>query len=306
MLRPPTGILLMMSPIQAWWLAIRPKTLPAATAPVLVGAAHAYREGGFRPAPALAALVGALLIQIVSNLANDYFDFKKGADTEERLGPPRVTQQGLISERGVLAGLAVCIALALAVGSYLVFVGGPSIVAVGLISLLCAVAYTAGPYPLGYNGLGEIFVFVFFGPVAVAGTVYVQALRWEPLAALAGVPIGLLCANILVVNNVRDYETDAKAGKRTLAARFGRPFGVRLYAIDLVLSIVTLVAYVAATRAYVAILAGLVLLLALPLYRAVKELRGRPLNPILGRTAQLELRFALAMALGILLSTQIH
>ncbi len=294
-----------MSPFRAWWLAIRPKTLPAATAPVLVGAAHAYREAAFRAWPALAALVGALLIQIVSNLANDYFDFKKGADTEERLGPPRVTQQGIISERGVLTGLAACIALALAVGSYLVAVGGWPIVAVGLVSLVCAVAYTAGPYPLGYNGLGEIFVFVFFGPVAVAGTVYVQSLHWEPLAALAGVPIGLLCANILVVNNVRDYETDAKAGKRTLAARFGRDFGVRLYLVDLCLAILALAGYVAATRAYVAALAGLVLLMAVPLYKAVKELRGRPLNPILGKTAQLELRFALAMALGIALSIRL-
>ena len=295
-----------MSPVQAWWLAIRPRTLPAAAAPVLVGTAHAYayRGAGFAVGPALAALVGALLIQIVSNLANDYFDFKKGADTQERLGPTRVTQSGLISERGVLTGLVVCIFLALLVGGYLVAVGGPPIVAIGLVSLLCAVAYTGGPYPLGYNGLGEIFVFVFFGPVAVAGTVYFQSHDWSPAAALAGVPVGLLCANILVVNNVRDFETDAKAGKRTLAVRFGRDFGVRLYLADLGAALIGLVVYSIAGQAYLALAAGLVLLTARPLYRALKEQRGKPLNAILGRTAQLELRFALVMALGIALSTR--
>lgn len=288
-----------MSPLQAWWLAIRPRTLPAATAPVLVGAAHAYRVGKFQIGPALAALVGALLIQIVSNLANDYFDFKKGADTEERLGPTRVTQAGLISERAVLCGLSVCIALAVAVGLYLVWVGGWPIVAIGLLSLICAVAYTGGPYPLGYNGLGELFVFIFFGPVAVAGTVYVQSRLWDPTAALAGVPIGLLCANILVVNNVRDFETDAKAGKRTLAVRFGRTFGERFYATDLWLAALSLVGYVVVTRAYLALLALPVLLLARPLLKAVRELRGKPLNRILGLTAQLELRFALVFAVGL-------
>lgn len=291
-----------MSPFQAWWLAIRPRTLPAATAPVVVGVAHAFREGFFLFGPALAALVGALLIQIASNLANDYFDFKKGADTEERLGPVRVTQSGLITERGVLTGLALCIGLALSVGSYLVLVGGWPIVAVGLVSLVCAVAYTGGPYPLGYNGLGELFVFVFFGPVAVAGTVYVQSHRVESAALLAGVPIGLLCANILVVNNVRDFETDAKAGKRTLAVRFGREFGVRLYLANVAFAFACLAGYAIAARAPLSLAAGLVLLTARPLYRALVEQRGKPLNRVLGLTAQLELRFALVMALGIVLT----
>ena len=291
-----------MSPFKAWWLAIRPKTLPAATAPVLVGAAHAYRTGFFGVGPALAALVGALLIQIVSNLANDYFDFKKGADTDERLGPPRVTQLGLISEKGVLTGLALCVGLALGVGSYLVLIGGWPIVLVGLVSLLCAVAYTGGPFPLGYNGLGELFVFVFFGPVAVAGTVYVQSLRWEPSAFLAGVPIGLLCANILVVNNVRDWETDRKAGKRTLAARFGRDFGVRLYDLNLGLSILGIVIYAAVSRAYLVGTAIPCFFYATLLSKAVKKKRGRDLNPVLGETARFELGVAVMMSLGIVLS----
>ena len=292
-----------MSPLQAWWLAIRPKTLPAATAPVLVGAAHAYRAGGFQAGPALAALVGALLIQIVSNLANDYFDFKKGADNEDRLGPPRVVQQGLISEKGVLTGLALCIGLALGVGSYLVLIGGWPIVVVGLVSLLCAVAYTGGPFPLGYNGLGEIFVFVFFGPIAVAGTVYVQSLRWEPAAFLAGIPIGLLCANILVVNNVRDWETDARAGKRTLAARFGREFGVRLYAANLTLAAIVLIPLCLVEDNTYLFFGWWTLSKGMTLLRDLVRLRGKPLNAILGQTAQLELRFALVLSSALVVPT---
>jgi 1,4-dihydroxy-2-naphthoate octaprenyltransferase len=176
---------------------------------------------------------------------------------------------------------------------------------VGVVSLICAIAYTGGPYPLGYNGLGEIFVFLFFGPVAVAGTVYVQSLRWEPLAALAGVPIGLLCANILVVNNVRDIETDAKVGKRTLAVRFGRRFGERLYALDLFLAALSLLAYAVAGHSLWALLASPILLLARPLLKALRELRGKPLNPILGQTAQLELRFAVAMTIGTIISAHL-
>ena len=292
-----------MSPLQAWWLAIRPKTLPAATAPVLVGTAHAYRAGGFQAGPALAALIGALLIQIVSNLANDYFDFKKGADNEERLGPPRVTQLGILSEKAVLTGLALWIGLALGVGSYLVLIGGWPIVVVGLVSLLCAVAYTGGPFPLGYNGLGEIFVFVFFGPIAVAGTVYVQSLRWEPAAFLAGVPIGLLCANILVVNNVRDRETDAKAGKRTLAARFGREFGVRLYAANLILAAIMLIPLCFVEENTYLFFGWWTLSRGMTLYSDLVRLRGKPLNAILGQTAQLELRFALVLSSALVIPT---
>jgi 1,4-dihydroxy-2-naphthoate octaprenyltransferase len=204
-----------------WILAIRPKTLPAAAAPVIVGAALAVHVGGFRLLPALAALVGALLIQIATNLANDYFDFVKGADTEERVGPVRVTQAGLLSPGAVRGAMLLTLAAALLVGVYLVQVAGLPILVVGLVSLVCAVAYTGGPFPLAYHGLGDIFVFVFFGLVAVSGTVYVQLLEWLPEAVWAGAGVGAVSTALLVVNNLRDIDTDRRAGKRTLAVRLG-------------------------------------------------------------------------------------
>ena len=206
---------------RAWILAARPKTLPAAAAPVLVGVALAWKAGGFRPLPAAAALVGALLIQVATNLANDYFDFVKGADTHDRVGPTRVTQAGLIAPEAVRAGMILTLAAALAVGVYLVWVGGMPIVWIGLASLVCAVAYTGGPFPLAYHGLGDLFVFVFFGLVAVTGTVYVQTLAFSLEALWAGAGVGAVSTTLLVVNNLRDIGTDARAGKRTLAVRLG-------------------------------------------------------------------------------------
>lgn len=204
-----------------WLLATRPKTLPAAAAPVLVGAALAAFRGGFVALPALAALLGALLIQIATNLANDYFDFVKGADTEERVGPTRVTQAGLISPVAVRNAMLATLAAATVVGVYLVWVGGWPIALIGVVSLVCAVAYTGGPFPLAYHGLGDLFVFVFFGLIAVAGTVYVQVGSFPAEAWLAGAGIGAMSTAILVVNNLRDIGTDTKAGKRTMAVRLG-------------------------------------------------------------------------------------
>jgi len=206
----------------AWLLAARLKTLPAAAAPVFIGTGLAALRGVLAPLPALAALVGALLIQVATNLANDYYDFLKGADTEARVGPVRVTQAGLISPDAVKRGMLATLAAALLVGTYLVWVGGWPIVVIGLASLVCAVAYTGGPFPLAYHGLGDLFVFVFFGLVAVSGTYYVQGGVWAPEALLAGVGVGALSTAILVVNNLRDIDTDALAGKRTLAVRLGR------------------------------------------------------------------------------------
>jgi 1,4-dihydroxy-2-naphthoate octaprenyltransferase len=171
-----------ISPRQAWILAARPKTLPAAAAPVVVGTAVALSEGVFSPGPALAALLGALLIQIATNFANDVFDYKKGADTGQRLGPLRVTQAGLLTPAQVMAGMWLTFGLAVLVGVYLVWVGGWPIVVIGLLSILSGMAYTGGPFPLGYNGLGDLFVFIFFGLVAVGGTYYVQALTLSPAA----------------------------------------------------------------------------------------------------------------------------
>jgi 1,4-dihydroxy-2-naphthoate polyprenyltransferase len=207
--------------LRAWILAVRPRTLPAAVAPVVAATGLAAGRGVGNLAPAAAALAGALLIQIATNLANDYFDFMKGGDTEERLGPTRVVQAGLLSPRSVLAGTALALALATAVGAYLVWVGGLPILVIGLLALVCAVAYTGGPYPLAYHGLGDPFVFVFFGPVAVAGTYWVQARAFHPELLTLGAGMGALATAILVVNNLRDRDTDARAGKRTLAVRMG-------------------------------------------------------------------------------------
>jgi len=278
-----------------WFLAIRPRTLPAAVVPVLVGSAVAFSQGVFAPLPALAALVGALFLQIGSNLANDVYDFKKGADTAERVGPTRVTQAGLLSAKEVLTGMWTVFALATLVGVYLAWVGGWPIVAIGLSSIVAAIAYTGGPFPLGYKGLGELFVFLFFGVIAVSGTYYVQAGTLSPTAVLAGIPIGLLCANILVVNNVRDIETDRKAGKQTLAARFGRKFGVGMYLLFLCVSLGIPVG-LAASGLYAPLATLLTAPIGFGLYQRLNKLSGPPLNAVLGATAQYELLYGLVFA----------
>ena len=210
-----------VSRLGVWILAVRPRTLPAAAAPVFVGSGLAVHHGRFALLPALAALVGALLIQIATNLANDYYDFVRGADTSERVGPVRVTQAGLLTPRAVHRGMVAALLAALLVGVYLVWIGGWPIVVIGLASLAAAVGYTAGPFPLAYHGLGDLFVFAFFGPVATAGTYHVQALSFSGEAVLAGAGVGALSTAILVVNNLRDRATDERAGKRTLAVRMG-------------------------------------------------------------------------------------
>jgi 1,4-dihydroxy-2-naphthoate octaprenyltransferase len=204
-----------------WILASRPRTLTAAAAPVLLGTGLAMGNGAFRLWPAAAALLGALLIQIGTNLANDYYDHKRGGDTEERVGPVRVTQAGLLPPSAVRNGAFGVLGLALFVGLYLVSVGGLPILLLGLASLVCAIAYTGGPFPLAYLGLGDVFVFIFFGLVAVGGTYWVQALAYAPELLLAGSGMGAMATAILVVNNLRDIRTDESVGKRTLAVRIG-------------------------------------------------------------------------------------
>ncbi|HZX40466.1 MAG TPA: 1,4-dihydroxy-2-naphthoate polyprenyltransferase, partial [Myxococcaceae bacterium] len=223
--------------LRTWLLAARPKTLTAAVVPVLVGTGLALGQGRAALWPALAALAGAVLIQVGTNLTNDYYDFRKGADTHERVGPTRVTQSGLIAPQTVLAAGAACFALAVVVGISLVVRGGWPFVIIGLASVLAGWAYTGGPYPLGYNGLGDLFVMVFFGLVAVPGTFYAQALQLAPGFWPAAVAIGATGTMILVVNNLRDLETDARAGKHTLVVRFGRGFGRAEYLALLVVAL---------------------------------------------------------------------
>ena len=283
-----------------WLLAIRPKTLPAAVAPVVLGTAISYHAGNLRPLPAVACLAGALLLQIGSNLANDYFDFKKGADTAERLGPVRVTQAGLISERAILTGMVVTFLLATLVGLYLLTVGGLPIVYIGVASIVAAILYTGGPLPYGYKGLGEIFVFAFFGPVAVLGTQYVQTGSITAAGVMASVGSGLLCANVLIVNNLRDSEQDIKADKKTLIARFGRKFGLGLYLANLGLSFAFAAAVGWSLHSVIPVAALLLIPVGGRLYQKVARTDGRALNPLLGETARFQLLFCGALAVSIL------
>lgn len=209
------------SKFKIWVDASRPKTLAAAFTPVLVGASIAWSESSYVIIPTMVALLCAFLIQIGTNFANDYFDFVKGADTDERIGFTRATAAGLIPPKTMLRATILMMLLAFLFGLYLVYIGGWQILVIGLLSLLFGILYTGGPYPLGYNGLGDIFVFIFFGIVAVMGTYYVNALEWSEASFWASLAVGALCTNILVINNLRDVEQDAKVGKRTLGVMFG-------------------------------------------------------------------------------------
>jgi 1,4-dihydroxy-2-naphthoate octaprenyltransferase len=207
-----------------WLPAMRPRTLPAAAAPVLIGSAIAIADGGFHLVAALLALLGALTIQVGTNLANDYFDHEKGADTEARVGPTRATAAGLVSPRAMRNAFILAFSLAFVIGIGLVMRAGMPIVVIGLLSILMGVLYTGGPAPLAYTGLADPVVLLFFGPVATAGTHYAQTLQFSPTAALAGIGPGLIAVALLTVNNLRDVDTDRPVGKNTLAVRFGRGF----------------------------------------------------------------------------------
>jgi 1,4-dihydroxy-2-naphthoate polyprenyltransferase len=287
--------------ISAWFLAARPKTLPAAVAPVLVGCAVAASEGAFALAPALAAFLVAILLQIGANFANDVADFRKGADTQARLGPTRVTQSGLLTARQVTIATAVTLGLAAIPGLYLVSLGGPALAALGLLAIAAAVLYTAGPKPFGYLGLGELFVFLFFGPVAVVGTAYVMIGTVSTLAVAASVPIGCLITAILVVNNLRDVGTDRASGKRTLAVRIGVEATRWEYTLLLGTAyLAPLFLWLSGLTSPGPILAWATLPMATVLTKRIWKVDGRALNPVLGGTARLSLWFAIALAAGIL------
>lgn len=287
--------------VRAWILAARPATLSAAVVPVAVGTACAAAASGVRPGPALAALLGAVWIQIGTNFANDVFDYEQGADTAERLGPTRATQAGLLTPRAMRAGMIAAFGLATLAGLYLAWVAGWPVIAIGVASVLSGIAYTGGPYPLGYHGLGDLFVMIFFGFVAVCGTAFVQLGDVPALAWWASIPIGSLATAILVVNNVRDRVTDARAGKRTLAVRLGRGGGVAEYLLLLLASYATPPALLALGLARWPVLLPL---LTLPFAVAqarvlVSGAEGPALNLCLKRTAQLLLGFGLLLAVGL-------
>ena len=207
-----------------WLEAARPKTLGAGVAPVIIGGALAWSDGGFHALSVVAALVGSLLIQVGTNFANDYFDFVKGADTEERVGPVRATAAGLVSPATMKRAMIIAFALVFIPGGYILYRGGMPFLAIGLVSIACGVLYTGGPFPLGYLGLGDLFVLIFFGPVATGGTYYLQTHSLDSDILLAGLAPGLFSVAILTVNNLRDMDGDRRAGKKTLAVRFGAAF----------------------------------------------------------------------------------
>jgi 1,4-dihydroxy-2-naphthoate octaprenyltransferase len=284
-----------------WILAMRPRTLPAAATPVVVGSALAVEHGGFRLGPALAALAGALLLQIGANFANDVFDFDRGADGSDRVGPVRAVAAGLVTPRAMRIATAIAFLLATAVGAYLVWIGGWPILVVGLGAIAAGLAYTGGPYPLGYHGLGEVFVFLFFGLVAVGGTAYVQLGRLDARALLCAVPIGLLSSAIIVVNNLRDRHTDARVGKRTLAVRLGRPATLTEYRLLLALPYLAAPVIAWSLARPAALLPWLSLPLAFSVERRVRNAEGAALNPLLGGTARLLAVYGGLLALGLCL-----
>lgn len=293
-----------LSPARAWLLASRPATLPAAAVPVFVGAGVAFGEGApLRPLVLVATLVCALLIQIGTNFANDYSDFHRGADVG-RLGPVRVTQNGIVSPDRVRRGIIVAFGLAVLPGGWLAWIGGWPIIAIGVLSLAAGLAYTGGPWPFGYHGLGDVFTFVFFGLVAVSGTTYLQTGTWNGFALLLSVPVGLLVTNILVVNNLRDRPTDIAAGKRTLAVIIGdRATRVQYAASAAIAFAVPLLVALSDRSHRLLLLPMLTLPMALGLVSTILRGRsGRELNLILERSGKLLLAFGALLALGAALS----
>ena len=291
------------SALRTWLLAIRPATLPAAASGVVVGLGAALAvHSPFRIDTAIGCLAVALLLQVVANLANDLSDFRRGADTPDRAGPTRVAATGLVTPRQLEVAIALAIGVAGLVGLWLTWIGGPVIVALGALAILAALAYTGGPWPYGYRGLGEVFVFVFFGLVAVAGTAYLQALRFDPLFVVAAIPMGALITGILVVNNLRDIPTDAAAGKRTLAVVLGRRATAAEFGTLLVAAFAVPVVLLVAGYGIAQVLPLLSAPLAWSLLRTVRDFsEPRQLNAVLAGTARLALVFGLLFAVALAL-----
>lgn len=290
--------------LRAWILAARPKTLTGAITPVMIGTALAFANGTFNWLPALICFLFAGLMQIAANFINDLYDFKKGTDREDRLGPERACAQGWISAEAMKRGVMLTVLLACFIGSTLLLYGGWELIIVGVLCVLFAFLYTTGPYPLSYNGWGDVLVIVFFGFVPVGGTYYVQALTWTPSVTVASLICGLLIDTLLVVNNYRDREADARSGKRTVIVRFGEPFGRYLYLALGVAAAVLCVWFVGEYAPWAAILPPIIYL---PLHfhtwqKMVKIHSGKKLNSILGETSRNMLFMGILLSLGVILS----
>ncbi|HET6569261.1 MAG TPA: 1,4-dihydroxy-2-naphthoate polyprenyltransferase [Rhodothermales bacterium] len=291
------------SRLKVWLLAARPKTLWAAVAPVVVGTALAVDDGVFHALSAFFALLGSVLIQVGTNFSNDYADFEKGADTGERKGPMRVTQAGLVTPEMMRRATSAVFALALLSGVYLIWRGGWPVVAIGVLSILSGILYTAGRYSLAYLGLGDLFVLIFFGPVAVAGTYYVQALFVQPFVLVAGLGPGLLSVAILLANNIRDVDEDRLADKRTLVVRFGRSFGVGLYGFCLggAAVVALAVAFLSSQHPWAAVAALVPVLGIVNVKTLAREREAHVLNPVLGATGRLLFIYSFVFSVGWIL-----
>jgi len=291
-----------LSPWRIWLGAARPRTLPAAVAPVLVASALAFHDGGFNAPAAVLCLAFALLIQIGTNFANDYYDFVRGADTVHRVGPVRAVAAGLVAPRAMHRAMALVFALAALVGFGLLAHGGPWLLAVGVASIVCGIGYTGGPFPLGYHGLGDLFVFLFFGLVAVTTTYAVETGRLSAATLPAAAAVGLLAANILLVNNYRDRETDAAAGKRTLVVRFGRGWARRQHGLCLAAALAAPLAYwTRGYRAWCLLPLGLAPLAWSQARRLAAARAPAELIALLGDTGKFLALYALLFALGVAL-----
>jgi len=276
--------------LQIWWLAIRPRTLPASTAGVVAGMGAAILDGRFKLWPALAALGVGILLQIASNLANDVFDYERGTDTSERVGPMRVTQARLLTPRQVKIGLAIVIGCAILLGCYLTMIAGWPVILIGIAAIFSAILYTGGPYPLGYHGFGDLFVFLFFGLAAVAGTYFVQCGSVSPAAWWMTVPIGLLVVNLLVVNNLRDIHTDKKAGKYTLAVRMGVNYTrINFLVWSIIAQLIVPCLVISRIMPPITLLVMVSIPETIKLNRMVFSLEGKTLNPVLAATSRLAL-----------------
>lgn len=287
------------SQFEIWMLASRPKTLWASVCPVMIGTAIAFQAGKGDWLSAFATLLAAVLIQIGTNFANDYLDYTRGTDTEDRLGPMRVTQARLVTPTAMSTATGIVFSLAFIIGIFLVYRGGWPIAVIGILSLLFGILYTAGPFPLGYNGLGDIFVLIFFGPVAVAGTYWIQSQEFSAASAIAGLAPGLFAVCILTVNNLRDIDNDRMAGKRTLPVRFGRTFARFEYLICIIVAcLIPSVLFATSDGKPRALFATLVILLAIPTIKTVFTEEGKPLNDALASTGRLLLIYSVIFCFG--------
>ncbi len=288
--------------LSVWILAARPKTLPAAAAPVLIGCALSVGDGFFALVPSIAALGAALLIQIGTNYANDYYDFVKGTDTAARLGPTRATQAGLVTPSQIKKAIAVVFGMALLVGLYLVLRCGWPILVIGLLSIAFGLLYTGGPYPLGYNGLGDIFVLIFFGPVAVAGTYFVNTHEFSAFSVVAGLTPGLFSVGLLTINNLRDMDNDRVSGKRTLQVRFGRAFARWEFLLCLLVAHIVSAAMCVSEGRWLGLIAFVTIVPSVILIRKVFAMvEGSALNNALATTGRLLFLHSLLFSIGWIL-----